>query len=382
MKQILIALAFVLIALPNTGLATQSSQSASRHATTDWDVRPSFKYDTLCFLNILTGDPFYTRYYKDVYSHFKPLLTPKVKDALAAVKKSIKDEGGGIISAQLSLYYSVVPAKSLDQLIAATRDVKPLKRALKKTQYYDPLAWKAFDSVRPQLIEILQFLKAIHFHEYWQTHVLPKTEASAKTLQKWLSRFNIVPWEEGILGHPLPSNRITVYVLHYAIPHGIRITGTRFLTDDVYPKKVVLMNAMHEMLHPPYDYQHDTELRHALESLKADPFLMQRVKHHNPSFGYNDFQGFVEEDVVQASDELIAERTINQAYDPFTRWIHSDDGMHVLAVALYELAHLEHYDLTKESMRDFIVRMTKVGKLAPGKIKPLYQILYPPKESD
>jgi hypothetical protein len=346
------------------------------HDSTVWDVQPSFKYDTLCFFNILSGDPFYLRYYKPVYEHFEPLMTPEVKAAIATIRKVIKDEGGGIISARLALYYSVVPAATLDQLIAVTRNVGPLKQALRKTEYFDADGWKQFDSVRPQLVTVFEFLERIHFHDYWQDKVRPGVAKHAAELERRLDRYNIIPVQEGILGHPLPSNRITVYLLHYVLPHGIRITGTRFLTGEPYPMRVVLMNAMHEMLHPPYDWKHDAVLRQSLEMLEGDKFLMQRVGHHNPSFGYNDFKGFVEEDVVQASDELVAER-FDQAYDPFTRWQQSDDGMHVLAVALYELAHLEHYDLTRESMRDFIVRMAKAGKLAPGRIAPLYRRLYP-----
>ncbi len=372
----------MMLAILTVGLAPLASPPraapapATRYDSTVWDVQPSFKYDTLCLLNILSGDPFYLRYYKPVYAHFEPLMTPDVKAAMAAIKKSIKDEGGGIISAQLALYYSVVPAKTLDELIAATRDAGPMQQALEKTQYYDPDQWKAFDKVRPQLITVFEFLKTIHFRDYWQAKVRPGVEKHAAKLQTQLSHFNIIPLQEGILGHPLPSNRITVYLLHYVLPHGIRITGTRFLTGEPYPMRVVLMNAMHEMLHPPYDWEHDTVLRQSLETLKADKFLMQRVEHYNPSFGYNSFQGFAEEDVVQASDELVGEQ-IDQAYDPFTRWKLSDDGMHVLAVALYELAHVQHYDLHKESMRDFIVRMVKTGKLAPGRIEPRYRRLYP-----
>lgn len=351
----------------------------TRHTTTDWLVKPSFKYDVLCFLNILTGDPFYTRYYKGVYAHFEPMLTPEVKAALAAVKKSIKDDNGGIVSAQLALYYSTVPAKTLDELIAVTNNVAPLKRALKKTQYFDTDNWRAFDRVRPQLVTIFKFLQSIHFRSYWTSHIRPGIETRAAALKKSLNRYNIVPLQEGILGHALPSNRITVYILHYVLPHGIRITGTRFLTGEPYPTRVVLMNAMHEMLHPPYDYEYDSTLRESLESLKADKFLMQRIEHHNPSFGYNSFKGFVEEDIVQASDELIGEAA-GQAYDPFIRWQRSDDGMHVLAVALYELAHLHHYNLREESMRDFIVRMVKSGQLTPGRIEPLYRRLFPAKK--
>ncbi|HET7266776.1 MAG TPA: hypothetical protein VFJ15_01580 [Oleiagrimonas sp.] len=371
------ACALVLVMAAGLAQAAPGPRVADgRHHTTVWNVQPSFKFDTLCFLDVLSADPFYLHYYQPVYAHFEPLMTPDVKAAMARIKHVIKDAGGGIISAKLALYYSVVPAHTLDQLIAVTRHPEQVQQALQATKYYVADGWKEFDQIRLQLITVFQFLKHIHFHAYWQAHVLPRVKKRASKLHRRLSHFNIVPLQEDILGHALPTNRITVYLLLFNLPHGIRITGTRFITNVGYPMRVVLMNAMHEMLHPPYDWEHDTVLRQSLQTLKADAFLMQRIKHHNPSFGYNSFHGFVEEDVVQASDQLVGEQA-GRAYDPFVRWKRADDGMHVLAVALYELAHEQHYDMHEESMRDFIVRMVKAGKLVPGRIKPLYKRLYP-----
>jgi len=46
------------------------------HTTTDWQLKPSFKYDTLCLLNALSGDPYYLHYYQPEYEHFHALFTP------------------------------------------------------------------------------------------------------------------------------------------------------------------------------------------------------------------------------------------------------------------------------------------------------------------
>jgi hypothetical protein len=45
---------FVMLA---RGLAAQPL-----HSTTDWNLQPSFKYDTLCALNVLSGDAYYLEY--------------------------------------------------------------------------------------------------------------------------------------------------------------------------------------------------------------------------------------------------------------------------------------------------------------------------------
>lgn len=49
-------------------------------------------FDTICLLNVLTGDPYYVEHYKDEYARFEPQLTPAARTALAEVKRKIKDE--------------------------------------------------------------------------------------------------------------------------------------------------------------------------------------------------------------------------------------------------------------------------------------------------
>src|ERR1700691_4294245 len=84
------------------------AETAPLHTSTDWQLKPSFKYDTLCLLNVLSGDPYYLHYYQAEYDHFHPLFTPEEQAAFAQLKHVLKDEEQGIVSAQLALYYSVV----------------------------------------------------------------------------------------------------------------------------------------------------------------------------------------------------------------------------------------------------------------------------------
>lgn len=80
------------------------------------------EYDALCLLNVLSGDPYYLDYYRAEYEHFHPLFTPKENAAFADLKRVIKDEGHGIeghgiVSAELTLYYSVLPDETLPEMI-------------------------------------------------------------------------------------------------------------------------------------------------------------------------------------------------------------------------------------------------------------------------
>jgi len=164
-------------------------------------------------------------------------------------------------------------------------------------------------------------------------------------------------------------------MLYYSRPHGIKITGTRFITNVDYPFDIVMRNAIHEMMHPPFNLSRDPELKEALDSLRADAFLMDKVLNHNPSFGYNSFEGFIEEDCVQALDQVISEK-FKVEVEAHKRWKTNDGGMHVFAIVLYSIMKDEDFNGERESFRDFLTRMIRSGKLKAGNIKPIYDAFY------
>ncbi|MCA1633664.1 MAG: hypothetical protein LC802_08090 [Acidobacteria bacterium] len=329
-----------------------SAQRVELHDTTEWRVRPSFILDTVCFLNILTGDPFYVRFYENEYARFEPQLTAPVRASLSALKRTIKDENKNIISAFLALHFSATDDRTLDDMLRTLKDSKRMKESLKKTDYYNESGWQLYQSVREDLKIVISFLRDIRFEDYWHRHILPEVQRKIAAVEKEVQRYNVVGEVEKHLGSPLSSQVVTVYLLYYSQPHGIRLTGTRFVADAAYPFRIVLQNAIHEMLHPPYKLARDRELRKALDSLRADAFLMDKIKNHNPSFGYNSFESFVEENCVRALDQLISER-FKIEREARQRWREEDDGMHVFAVALYSLMKREDFGGGQETFRDF-----------------------------
>jgi hypothetical protein len=98
---ILLAVLAVLAGLAALLLAQEPH--AVFHTKTDWDLRPSFMFDTLCALNFLSGDPYYLKFYQADYDRLFPKLRPEERAAFVSLKHRIKDQNGGIISAQLAL---------------------------------------------------------------------------------------------------------------------------------------------------------------------------------------------------------------------------------------------------------------------------------------
>ena len=359
------------------GLILPSSLHAAptAHDSTEWDLQPSLTFDALCLLNTLSADSFYLTYYQKDYDELSPKLTPAAKTALANIRHVVKDEQHGIISAGLCLYLSAVNDTTLDQLIATVDHPEAMQTALKLTPYYDETQWQGFIGLHADLRTVFLWMKETGFEAYWRATILPKVEHRFADIRKDLPKYNVIREDESLLGAPLPSNRITVYMLYYCMPHGIKIVGTRFLSDAHYPFDIVVRNSAHEMMHPPFDLAGDSALVSALNTLKQDSFLMGKVEHHNPDFGYNDFNGFIEEDCVQALEQ-VANRAMDIANEPRQRWTESDDGMHVFAVALYSVMVAEKYNANHERFGAFLTRMILSGRLGPGKIKGLYDAFY------
>ncbi len=338
---------------------------------TDWQILPSFRYDTLCLLNTLTGDPFYLEFNQEIYDHFKPMLTPEVETALANLKRIVKDEGQSIISAMLCLNYSAVEGESLADMFGVLDNPAPMQAGLQQSPYYDEKEWQTFLKSRDDLRTIFHFLESIGFPKYWQETIRPQVEEAIQTVTAYLTTHDVVSQLETMIGVTLPSSTITVYILYYARPHGIKIIGQRFITGASWPAKIALRTAVHEMLHPPYDFKNDQPLRETLERLQQDPFIKEKFSSHNADFGYNSFEGYIEENCVRALDQVVNE-TFGIAMNPQERWRDEDGGMHVFAAALYHTLKTQHFT---GGFRDFLLNALQIN-LAPGKVQAVYDAFY------
>jgi hypothetical protein len=131
----LLAIALALAALPLCSFSQPSLDTGdhSLHTNTDWRIETSFTLDTVCFLNVLTGDPFYVSFYTADYARFDPQLTPAARTALANLKRKIKDENKSIISALLALYFSATDDRTLDDMLNTIDNSEAIKANLKKT---------------------------------------------------------------------------------------------------------------------------------------------------------------------------------------------------------------------------------------------------------
>jgi hypothetical protein len=351
------------------------AETAPTHTSTDWQLKPSLKYDTLCLLNVLSGDPYYLHYYQAEYEHFHPLFTPEEQAAFAQLKHVIKDEGHGIVSAKLTLYYSAVDDETLPEMIRTAHDSAAMETVLRKTSYWSADGWQNYEAARPALEVALKALDRVGFPVYWAANAKPKIEKRIAEFSSELPKYNIIPVIESYLGFPLSSQTITVYLLAYSEPHGIRITGLRFLTHVSYPFTIVLHNAIHEPMHPPY-HADDPKVREAIDLLGSDPLVMDKVQHHDPSFGYNTTAGYIEEDSVQALEQLVSER-FGVARNACQYWKEQDGGMHVLAAAMYT-DYKQASAQNPKPYSQWLTHAVQDGQLRGGNLRETVQSFFSP----
>jgi hypothetical protein len=121
--------------------------------------------------------------------------------------------------------------------------------------------------------------------------------------------------------------------------------------------------AAHEMLHPavPMDGPAATA---ALGVLSRDALIGKILREHDPRWGYTTLKGLLDEDLVQALDQLISE-ALGVARPPAERWRQSDDGMHVLAAGLYGLLREDKWSETGGSIERWLAAAVRRGRLDP-----------------
>jgi hypothetical protein len=357
--------------------AAVSSEPAVRRVDsgrTRWVLRPSEAYDALCLLNLLRGDSFYTRFYPAEFQRFSALLEPREQAALAHLTERIAKQDGKMVGPYLSLVFSVTGATTVEGLAATVVDDAAWSRmraAFLATSYgqEDAGGFSRMEDVRSDLGVLLAFLQRVGFPRIWRAEYLPQVETAIEGLAAKVVPYDVVGWDEQLLGRDLQVAALNAHVLKFAMPHGIRVTGWNFLTDATYPVNVTVKTAAHELLHPPFVREGAIDAR--LTALEADPFFQRLVHEHDPAFGYTTARGLTEEDCAEAIDVYVSEREgllRKRDGSPLSGaefFRDHDDGIHVLAFLVYE--ELKRSGPAKgQRYEDFLLGLFERGVLEPG----------------
>jgi hypothetical protein len=345
--------------------AVSTSQALAAPIRTQWKVSLSEGFDALCFLGPLSGKDFYARYYKDELADIMPRMPKAAMEAMASLQTEA-DKENHLLGPGLCTLMSGAPLDTLDAVIAAldaadTAILPPYKASA----YWGAEDWDKFIARRPRIRLVLDGLRQAGFPDLRRRMLAPTVETRLPALRQKLAGYDVIAEQERLLGRPLDAS-LEIVLLWFNKPHGIRVQGQRFITGITWPDEIVLRNAAHEVLHPPFPMD-GPAAKAALAVLEKDALLKTIVAEHNPAFGYNSLEGLLNEDMVEALEQIVSER-LGFAAQPHKRWEQADDGMHVLAAGLYGLLKADGYDRTGGNLEAWTTTAAKSGKLAPASL--------------
>ncbi|HEY1397817.1 hypothetical protein, partial [Roseateles sp.] len=157
--------------------------------------------------------------------------------------------------------------------------------------------------------------------------------------------------------------------LQFSKPHGIKVQGQTFLQAADYDTATTVRIAAHEMLHPPVAMDGPAATA-ALAAFGRDPLIAKIVRDHDPRWGYTTLKGLLDEDLVQALDQLISE-ALGVARNPADRWRKSDDGIHVIAAGLYGLLRQDRWAEKGGAIERWLADAADRGRLDPAVFHPV-----------
>jgi len=332
---------------------------------TRWKVRASEGFDALCFLGPLSGKPFYADNYRAELAVILPRMSPAAMETMATVQ-AMADAAEFLLGPGLCNILSAGPDDSLDAVVTTLRDPEGLLAARTGQNALDDEDRSALMRFRPLVLTVLEGLGEAGFADLRRERLGARLSARIPALEATLAGYDVIAEQERLLGRPCPDASLEVILLHFSKPHGIKVRGQRFLTHHDYPDDIVLRNAAHEMLHPPFDMEGPTA-RLVLQALDRDPLLSRVIAEHNPAFGYNSLAGLLNEDCVQALEQIVSER-LGFARSPGEYWRGQDGGMHILAAALYGLLRADGYDRTGGDFEAWIGQAATTGRLSPASL--------------
>lgn len=342
-------------------LAAPRAVAQSTLPVTRWKVGVSEGHDAFAFLGPLSGEPLYQRYYAADAAAFAPKLPEAVR---ADIPKLWKEAGKdyGLLGPNLSTTFSGADVATLDGVIANLADLKNRVRpTYQASPYWDAKDWGWLTAATPRLRAVFEAMRTAGFAAFRAERVAG-IEARAAEIARALAGYDVIQWQRKLTGRAFEPE-ISIVLLQFSKPHGIKVQGQTFLQSVDYDIATTVRIAAHEMLHPPVPMD-GAAAKAAMAVLERDTLIMRIVREHDPRWGYTTLEGYLNEDLCEALDQLIGE-ALGVARNPSDRWHKADDGMHVLAAGLYALLRQDKWVETGGNIEQWLARAAATGRLAP-----------------
>ena len=336
---------------------------------TVWRVRQSEGLDAVAFLGALSGGELYLEYYADEVAEFAPRLHAEVQDDIVLLRRQLDQSGVGLLWPAIARAASSTEITSIDSLIAAFADPEAiLKPGLLDGPAWNGREWAQLTATAPRLVAMFTVIRDAGFAEFRRELAGAALDRREEVLVHALAPFDLITLEHKLTAIEFDP-QIDIILLHFSKPHGVRVLGQQFIQSVDYSVATTLRVAAHEMLHPPIDM--DGEVANAVQArLESDPLIMRIVREHDPKWGYTTLPGYLNENICQALDQMASEE-LGVAHNPADRWNDSDDGMHVLAAALYGMLRQDNWQENGGDIEEWLRRALVSGRLDPSILHPM-----------
>lgn len=350
---------------PKSLFALQAGQPSQ----TRWNVRSSEALDAVAFLGALSGGELYLNRYQKEAAEFGALLPQPIRDDLVALRTEADRDAFGLLWPNVATIMSGIDPTDLDQLVAALGDPEAvIRKPYQASAYWDEKDWRWFNAAAPRLRAIFAAMQKADFRAFRAKLVGDSLDARAAELGRALAGFDVIQWQRKLTGRDFDPS-IAITLLYFSEPHGVKVQGQHFLQSTAYGLTTTLRIAAHEMLHPPIDMKGKVA-EAVMATLGKNELITRIVRDHDPRWGYTTLEGYLNEDLCQALDQLISE-ALGAARNPADRWRKGDDGMHVLAAGLYGLLRQDKWIDRGGSIEAWLDRANASGRLSPTNLHPV-----------
>lgn len=303
----------------------------------NFHFKPQYDFEMLSFLNILTGDPFYTAPNMESYERFAPLLSGTSKGNMQML---VDGFGRTNLAFPFCLMYANMPQdQALSVLEAFQRRelVEPVVAALRGLPYIPSEVLSRFDELLGAAVAVMKDLESLGFHRYWHQEKKPALDARCAALAAFAEAHDFRELFS-TLKPTLPAS-VNVYICTFHRPHGTKLTQTddALILSDDYSDEHALTTLIHELFHPPYAQE---AAEPALDLLAAKPWVMRAFDEQHPNCRYGQMAYFLEENIVEALGVYVAHE-IGVEKRPYAYFRQHDYGSHVVSPYFYRYL-LEH----------------------------------------
>lgn len=349
------------------GLAAADTSEEAKATRTDWRVTAAEGMDALLLIGAAAGDVMQGEIYVEEIAYVRERISAEGRAAMEQLDKALRQDMGRLTGPSLAYVFSAGPVETLEDVMASAADpVGRLRPGLESSPHWDAEEFEGASAMMPVVETALLALRDMGFKKWYAETQRPAVLAAVDRNMAAVSPYDIIPEQSRLLGRPLDPT-VEILVVAFARPYGIRILGQRFVAWYGWDGETQLRIAAHEIFHPPYA-PHDAELQGLLGDLERDPWMQSIVEDHDPKFGYNSFDGVVNEGSTQALDQIVSER-LGFAEDPRERWRKSDGGMHMLAAALYHAMREDGFADAGGVYSDWFKSALRRGLLTPEAVR-------------